>query len=81
MIKKRLTIFCIVAFSISLLLISSTAFSAEKVVKWRFGSASFPGLPTHTWTIKFAEVMKERTNGKYQIEAIQERKLGGTRIT
>lgn len=77
MIRKKLAIFCILSFSISLLLINSTAFSAEKVVKYRFGSASFPGLPTHTWTIKFAEVMKERTNGKYQIEAIQERKLGG----
>jgi len=75
--KKALTIFFILSFVIGSFCANSSTFAAEKVVKYRFGSASFPGLPTHTWTIKFAEVMKEKTNGKYQIEAIQERKLGG----
>lgn len=75
--KKTLIIFFILSFVIGLFCLNSSAFAAEKVVKYRFGTASFPGLPTHTWTIKFAEVMKEKTNGKYQIEAIQERKLGG----
>ncbi len=75
--KKTWIIFFILSFMISLFCVNSPTVAAEKVVKYRFGTASFPGLPTHTWTIKFSEVMKERTNGKYQIEAIQERKLGG----
>jgi tripartite ATP-independent transporter DctP family solute receptor len=75
--KKLLTIFCILSFAISLFFGFSTAFGAEKEMKFRFGTASFPGLPTHTWTIKFAEVLKEKSNGKLIVEPIQERKLGG----
>jgi tripartite ATP-independent transporter DctP family solute receptor len=75
--KKLLTIFCILSFAISLFFGFSTVFGAEKEMKFRFGTASFPGLPTHTWTIKFAEVLKEKSNGKLIVEPIQERKLGG----
>ena len=75
MCKKTLTVFCILSFAIGLFCMNSTTFAAEKVVKLRFGSASFPGLPTHAGTIKYAELIKERTNGKYLIEPIQERKL------
>ena len=75
--KKTVTIICILSFAISVLFCVSTPLAAEKAMKFRFGTASFPGLPTHTWTIKFAEVMKEKSNGKYIIEPIQERKLGG----
>ena len=77
MMKKTVTVFFVLSCAVSLFLTGSPTLAAGKVVKYRFSTSTFPGLPTHTWTIKFAEVMKERTNGKYQIEAIQERKLGG----
>jgi tripartite ATP-independent transporter DctP family solute receptor len=60
-----------------LIAINSTVLAADKVVRFRFGSASFPGLPTHSAAIKFAEMIKEKTNGRYIINPIQERKLGG----
>ena len=75
--KKKWIIFFILPFVISVFCATSSTFAADKVIKYRFSTASFPGLPTHTWTIKYAELIKEKTNGRYQIEPIQERKLGG----
>ncbi len=76
MIKKKLIVLSALVFSISLLSMGTAAF-ADDAVKFRFGTASFPGLPTHSATIKFAEIIKAKTGGKYVIEPIQERKLGG----
>lgn len=64
-------------FVVSLCCMNSSTFAAENVVKFRLATAVFPGMPTHTWTLKYAEVIKEKTNGKYQIQPMQERKLGG----
>jgi tripartite ATP-independent transporter DctP family solute receptor len=75
--KKRGAILFILFFVTSIFYANSSTFAAEKVVKYRLGSAVFPGMPTHTWAIKYAELVKEKSNGKYQIEPAQERKLGG----
>jgi tripartite ATP-independent transporter DctP family solute receptor len=67
----------IVSFAIvSLLFVGSTVHGADTAIKMRFASASFPGLPTYAMTDKFAEVMKEKSNGRILIQAIQQRKLG-----
>jgi len=75
--KKTWIIFFILFFVISLFCANSSTFAADKVIKYRLGTAVFPGMPTHTWAIKYAEVVKEKSNGKYQLEPAQERKLGG----
>jgi tripartite ATP-independent transporter DctP family solute receptor len=77
MISKKLSAICIISMMISVLFLGSYAFGAGKAIKYRYGSASFPGLPTHAGNLKFAELINERSNGKYHIDAIQERKLGG----
>ena len=75
--KKTATIFSMLFFAISIFCANSSTFAADKVVKFRLGTAVFPGMPTHTWAIKYAELVKAKSNGKYQIEPAQERKLGG----
>lgn len=76
MIKKKLVLLGVLVFAVGLLSVGGPVQAAD-VVKFRFGTAAFPGLPTHAATIKFAEMIKEKTGGKYIIEPIQERKLGG----
>jgi tripartite ATP-independent transporter DctP family solute receptor len=75
--KKTWIIFFTLFFVISLFCANSSTFAADKVIKYRLGTAVFPGMPTHTWAIKYAELVKQKSNGKYQIEPAQERKLGG----
>lgn len=75
--KRMFAVLCVLSMVFGLLSMNSMVFAADKVVRFRFGSASFPGLPTHAAGIKFAEMIKEKTNGRYVLNPIQERKLGG----
>jgi tripartite ATP-independent transporter DctP family solute receptor len=81
MSKRTWTIFVMLFFVVGLFCMSSSTFAADEVIKYRLATAVFPGMPTHTWTIKFAELIKEKTNGKYEIQPMQERKLGGDKDT
>ena len=76
MVKKSLIVLGVVFITAGLLGMSAAAYGAD-VIKYRFGTASFPGLPTHAATIKYAEMVKEKSGGNILIEPIQERKLGG----
>ena len=73
----KVSIICALTVFIAVFLFSPTVFCADKTIKYRYGSAAFPGLPTHSGNIKFAELLNQKSNGRYHIEAIQERKLGG----
>lgn len=71
-IAKVATLICSTVF----LFLMTNPINAGGMTKFRYGSAAFPGLPTHAGNIKFVELMKKRSNGKYDINLIQERKLG-----
>lgn len=76
MTKKVLSGLCTGLLLIALILMSQPAWAAGKTVEYRFSTASFPGLPTHTATIKYAEMVKEKSGGRIIIKPIQERKMG-----
>ena len=63
MIKKSLIALGVVFLTAGLLAMSVAAYGAEPA-KFRFGTASFPGLPTHAATIKYAEMVKEKSAGR-----------------
>jgi len=75
--RKAGMLICIAIFGISLLLVNSVAFGADKVIKLTFGSASSKGLPTYTALEKWAELVLQRTQGRVEFVLAQERKLGG----
>jgi tripartite ATP-independent transporter DctP family solute receptor len=75
--RKSGLLICIAILGISLLLVNSVAFGADKVIKLTFGSASSKGLPTYTALEKWAELVQQRAQGRVQILTAQERKLGG----
>src|SRR4030042_845507 len=75
--RKAGMLICIAVIGISLLLVNSAAFGAEKVIKLTFGSASSKGLPTYTGLEKWGELVQQRTQGRVQLVLAQERKLGG----
>ena len=77
--KAGIKILFVLLCCVSILSLGSTGYCAKKVVKLRYGTAAFPSLPTYDVPVKFAEMIKERTNGRYLIEPIQERKLGADR--
>lgn len=74
--NKRLFVLYPMCLILILAVTVPMVFAAEKAVEFRFATASFPGLPTHTATIKFAEIVKEKSNGRIIINPIQERKMG-----
>jgi tripartite ATP-independent transporter DctP family solute receptor len=76
MARKMLSVLCAGFFIFALLFTGQAALAAGKTVKYRFSTASFPGLPTHTATIKYAELVKEKSGGRIIINPIQERKMG-----
>ena len=75
--RKTGMLTCIAILGISLLLVSSVAFGADKVIKLTFGSASSKGLPTYIALEKWAELVLQRTKGRVEFVLAQERKLGG----
>ena len=75
--RKAGMLICIAVIGISLLLVNSAAFGAEKVIKLTFGSASSKGLPTYTALEKWGELVQQRAQGRVQLVLAQERKLGG----
>ena len=70
--KRMFAVLCVLSLVFGLLLVNSMAIAADKVVTFRFGTTSFPGLPTHAAAIKYAELIKEKTNGRYILNPIQE---------
>ena len=77
MVKKVFSLGCAVILVAALVFISQPGFAAGKTLEFRFATASFPGLPTHAATIKFAEMVKEKSGGRIIVKPIQERKMGG----
>lgn len=75
--RKAGMLICIAIVGISLLLVNSVVFGAEKVIKLTFGSASAKTLPTYIGFEKWAQLVRERTHGRVELVVAQERKLGG----
>ena len=74
--RKPGLLICIAILGISLLLVNSVAFGADKVIKLTFGSASSKGLPTYTALEKWAELVLAKNEGESRIRAGPGKKTG-----
>jgi TRAP-type transport system periplasmic protein len=76
MSRCAVALVCAALVGILSLLMNPAAFAGEKVTKFRFGGDMSLTLPPAPVLAKWVQLVKERTQGRYEIELFLERKLG-----